>query len=589
MPVSRTTKKASESLRHYRNKRNFLRTAEPWGVSPSPSSSSLRYVVQKHAARGLHYDFRLELDGTLKSWAVPKGPSLNPTDKRLAVHVEDHPMEYADFEGTIPPRQYGAGTVMVWDQGRWIPDGNPKRAYEKGHLKFTLAGQKLKGRWSLVRIGGARNRDKNKWLLIKGRDEAARTAATDSAVRLATSVKSGLSMEEIAQARHDTWHTDRQPSGGAPSNPANNRNHHLRQASFVGLRDDKPAHLIVRESTAHVPMSQLGVASRDEENSPRSSARARGVGVRKQTLKPTGVPTVAGIRISNPSRLLFPHDGITKLELAQFYERIAGWILPHLRKRPLTLLRCPDGQGTGCFYQKHVTGQIHEAIDRVEVEERNGPACYMVVNTPAALIALVQLGVLEFHTWGATQERLDRPDRMILDLDPAPDVPWREVSEAAGLVRTVLDELGLRSFLKTTGGKGLHVVVPLERRHSWGEVKRFARCLAGHLARTLPERFTDNMAKRARKGKVYVDYLRNGQGATTVAAYSTRARMGAPVSVPLMWDECSPALRSDHFTVHTIEARLSQLTQDPWAEYATVQQHLTAEMRQRVGMVRREL
>ena len=875
--------KSSEKLQQYRKKRNFSRTSEPPG-SPSriKSSSEFLFVIQKHAASRLHYDFRLELDGTLKSWAVPKGPSLNPSDKRLAVHVEDHPMEYADFEGIIPPRQYGAGTVMVWDRGRWIPDGDPKAAYEKGHLKFTLAGQKLRGRWALVRMGGARNRDEKNWLLIKERDKAARTTTTiGSRLKLSKSVKSGMSMEEIAHVRPDTWLSHREltrrkqtkisesekagsqrgtvacpewikpqlatlvdevPEGdswihelkydgyrmlcridrgavqlfsrngrewtkklseqtqaagrlavnnawldgelvalnrdgtmsfqalqnafdrrkddqliyyvfdllflngrdlrsrplyerkrqlaslldGLPedgplrysdhvlgqgrtvfqtacrrglegliakqvdSRYVAGRNKHwvkvkchrrqefviggftdpsgsrrgfgalllgvyegkgnlvyvgrvgtgfseerlsqlyralrslqqrqpafikpptgwdakgvhwvkpelvaevrfaewtqeglLRQASFVGMRTDKSAGVIVRESAEHVPTSQLTADRRDEEavrTTNRSSSRAHGVSSPNPTQKHAGVTTVADIGLSNPYRVLFPHDGITKLELAQFYMRIADWILPQLRGRPLTLLRCPDGHGTACFYQKHVTDQVHEAIDRVEVEETDGTACYMVANTPAALVALVQLGVLEFHTWGATEGRLDRPDRMILDLDPAPDVPWHEVVEAALLLKTLLDELSLASFLKTTGGKGLHVVIPLERRHSWDEVKQFARSLAGHMVRILPARFTDNMSKRARKGKVYLDYLRNGRGATAVAAYSTRAKPRAPISVPLTWDECSPELRSDQFTLHNIEERLSRLAKDPWAEYAKVHQHLT------VGMTRR--
>ncbi|OQW32286.1 MAG: hypothetical protein A4E19_19860 [Nitrospira sp. SG-bin1] len=887
-----------EKLQPYRKKRNFRRTTEPRGGPASRSGSALQYVIQKHAARRLHYDFRLELDGTLKSWAVPKGPSLNPSDKRLAVHVEDHPMEYADFEGVIPPGQYGAGSVMVWDRGRWIPDGDPRAGYEKGRLKFTLAGQKLQGRWTLVRMGGARNREEDNWLLIKERDATAGTAASDNAPATSSrSVKSGMTMEEIARAKVDTWHsnrrsvihkrTPRSESGqtttraaprsnasgsrrdkaacpewitpqlatlvsGAPegdgwihelkydgyrmlcridrgaarlfsrnrrdwteklpeqrqavarlpvenawldgelvaltpdgtmsfqalqnafdrgrevrllyyvfdllflngedlrSRPLHERKQRLaalldglpdngplrygdhirgqgrivfetacrrglegviakqadspyvagrtkhwvkvkchrrqefviggftdpsgsrrgfgalllgvyegggltyvgrvgtgfseerlsqlqralrsrqqpkpafvnpptggeakgvhwvkpelvaevrfaewtqegilRQASFVGLREDKAAGAIVRESADRVPASRLTTDRRREEeiaqsNPPLSSARReRSSG---PTRKRAGVPIVAGIRISNPFRVLFPHDGITKLELAQFYERIAGRILPHVRGRPLTLVRCPDGQGTGCFYQKHVTDQVHEAIDRIEIQETDGSAQYMVVNTPAALVALVQLGVLELHTWGATEDRLEQPDRMVLDLDPAPDVPWHEVVEAARLVKTLLDELSLTSFLKTTGGKGLHVVVPLERRHSWDEVKQFSKTLAGHLVRILPVRFTDNMSKRARTGKVYLDYLRNGRGATAVAAYSTRAKPRAPLSVPVRWDECSPNLRSDQFTLHNIEERFSQLTHDPWDGYAKVQQQITADMMHRLRPVRR--
>ncbi len=899
--------KSSEKLEPYRKKRNFVHTTEPRGSSTgAKSSAELLYVIQKHAATRLHYDFRLELDGTLKSWAVPKGPSLNPSDKRLAVHVEDHPMEYADFEGIIPPRQYGAGTVMVWDRGRWIPDGDPKTAYEKGHLKFTLEGQKLQGRWTLVRMNGTRNRDGKNWLLIKERDGADRTGVSaGSTLALAKSVKSGMSMDEIAAARPAEWHSDRasrhgtasvpggmparkksdkaipsngdrrlsdakrgareaacpqwmepqlatlvdevpkgegwlyelkydgyrmlcricngtatmfsrngrewtaklaehadaaatlrvgnawldgeivalaadgtmsfqalqnafdrawdgrlvyfvfdllfldgvdlrgrplherkrrleallagQPAGGtlrysdhireegrtvfetacrqglegliakradAAYLPGRNRNwvklkchrrqefviggytepsgsrqgfgalllgvydheksdrpfryvgrvgtgfsearladlHRtlrpletsrspfvnpptgwdakgvhwvtpklvaevrfaewtqeglLRQAAFLGLRDDKPAGVIVRE--APVPPAKIsqpmpdaatpvdkrktGHSGMDQSNRPRSLSASSS--------------TVAGIRISNPDRVLYADDGITKLQLARYYESVADWIVPHLRGRPLTLVRCPEGHESGCFYQKHVTDQVHEAIDRVEVEETDGRACYMVANTASAVVALAQLGVLELHTWGSKQDRLDRPDRMILDLDPAPDVPWKEVVEAAFLMKALLDELKLKSFVKTTGGKGLHVVVPLQRRHSWEEVKSFSKALAEHMARTIPSRFTDNMSKRARTGKVYIDFLRNGQGATAVAAYSTRAKPRAPISIPLAWDECSPELRSDQFTLQNIEERLSQLANDPWAEYAKVRQHLTASMAQRLGITHR--
>jgi bifunctional non-homologous end joining protein LigD len=359
----------------------------------------------------------------------------------------------------------------------------------------------------------------------------------------------------------------------------------LRHPSFLGLRDDKPARTIVRELPNHHPtgiMNPNAVAAmpggRQQSNPSRMGEAGRS---RSRSSSST---TVAGVRITHPHRVLYGDDRITKLDLARYYETMAEWILPHLRGRPLTIVRCPEGHERGCFYQKHVTDQVHEAIDRVEVEETEGRACYMVANTTAAIIALVQLGVLELHTWGAKQNQLDRPDRMTLDLDPAPGLPWEEVIEAAHLMRTLLDELNLKSFVKTTGGKGLHVVVPLQRNHSWDEVKGFSKALAEHMTRTIPARFTDNMSKRAREGKVYIDFLRNGQGATAVAAYSTRAKPGAPVSVPLAWDEVSPALRSDQLTMRTVSERLSKLATDPWADYFTEHQHLTLNMRRRIGM-----
>ena len=354
----------------------------------------------------------------------------------------------------------------------------------------------------------------------------------------------------------------------------------LRQAAFLGLRDDKPARAIVREVPAK-PAEETRQLKPDVDV--RAGRESPVEGPNRSRSGSASSSTVAGIRISHPDRVLYADDGITKLELARYYESVADLILPHLQGRALMLVRCPEGHTTGCFYQKHATDQVHEAIDRVEVEEADGRACYMVANTTAAVVALAQLGVLELHTLGARQDRLDRPDRMILDLDPAPDVPWKEVIEAALLTRTLLDEVKLKSFVKTTGGKGLHVVVPLQQRHSWEEVKDFSKALAGHMTRTIPARFTDNMAKRARHGKVYIDFLRNSQGATAVAAYSTRARPGAPVSVPLTWDELSTDVRSDQFTIRNIQDRVSQRPTDPWAGYAMVRQHVTVSMKNRLA------
>jgi bifunctional non-homologous end joining protein LigD len=257
--------------------------------------------------------------------------------------------------------------------------------------------------------------------------------------------------------------------------------------------------------------------------------------------------------------VLYPETGLTKLALAQYYEEVSDWILPHLEGRPLTLVRCPEGHTAECFYQKHANETVSEAIGRVEIPEDNKTSIYMVADSLAAVVGLVQMGVLELHTWGAKRDLLDRPDRIILDLDPDPSVPWKSVVEAAQLARTLLHELNLESFLKTTGGKGLHVVLPLQRGHSWDEVKSFSKAVADHLVRLIPERFVATMSKQKRKGKIYVDYLRNAKGATAIAPYSTRARSGATVSVPLAWEELSVDTRSDHFTVQTVPARLAKL------------------------------
>ena len=287
---------------------------------------------------------------------------------------------------------------------------------------------------------------------------------------------------------------------------------------------------------------------------------------------------VGGVTLSHPDRVLFPEQTLTKLALAQYYETVSEWILPHVQERPLTLVRCPEGYKKECFYQKHANDRIPEAVGRVEIPEDDGTAYYMVADSLPALIGLVQMGVLELHTWGAKRDKLDSPDRMILDLDPDPTVDWSSVLEAAQLLRTLLSELNLASFVKTTGGKGLHVVVPLQRVHTWDEVKTFSKALADHLVRMIPERFIATMSKQKRKGKIYVDYLRNAKGATAIAAYSTRAKPTAPVSVPLTWDELSVDIRSDHFTVANLLDRLSQLSQDPWKDYFATKQRITRKM-----------
>jgi bifunctional non-homologous end joining protein LigD len=274
------------------------------------------------------------------------------------------------------------------------------------------------------------------------------------------------------------------------------------------------------------------------------------------------------IELTHPERVLFPDSGLTKLGLANYYVQIAQWILPHIVDRPLSLVRCPDGQAVGkCFYQKHAGMWTPKSLGRVPIEEKDGPEEYVFVQDIQGLLALVQMSVLEIHPWGARRDNVESPDRLTIDLDPGPDVPWNQVVDAAFAARDLLSELGLESFVKTTGGKGLHVVVPLSpRRSGWDDAKAFCKHVAGLLADKAPKLYTINMAKSARTGKIFVDYLRNDRGATAVAAYSTRARPGAPVSTPLAWDELSVAIHSDHFNVSNLPARLASLRSDPWAQ-----------------------
>jgi bifunctional non-homologous end joining protein LigD len=881
-------------LQRYRLKRDFVRTPEPSGQpgSERPAKDRL-YVIQKHAATRLHYDFRLELDGTLKSWAVPKGPSLDPVQKRLAVHVEDHPLDYADFEGIIPPRQYGAGTVLVWDRGTWQPIGNPHEGYRRGILKFRLDGQKLHGAWTLVRMhprGGSDRSSDNKdhWLLIKERDDEARGGRdADIVERSPASVASGRQLDEVASAQPRVWQSSRssphkrRTAHDAPLSPARSATspdrrlkpndlpgavkasqperlspqlatlvetppvgagwiHEIKYDGYrilCRIRDGK-VHLFTRSGhdwTAKLELqaravSSLGLAnawldgevviftedgktsfqalqnafdanfsgrivyclfdvpylngydlrfvpllerkrllaSLLEASTPArrgGSARERpdrtllrysdhivgegetslkeacrrglegliakradsvyrsgrsrtwlkikcsqrqefviggftepagsrsglgalligyhdqgrfryagrvGTGFSTASLRmlrrklapleqprpafedpPTGHETqgvhwvkprlvaevrfsewtedgllrhpsfqglrtdkearaiererpapnrdaaesaaaktsssrrqpaasaLERVRLTHPDRVLYPDVGLTKRDLARYYESIADRILPHLRGRPLTLVRCPRGYQS-CFYQKHVNERMPAAIGRVEITENGDRATYMTADSLDALLGLVQMDVLELHTWGATRDRLDRPDRLTFDLDPDPTLPWIQVVEAAQLMHELLRELGLVCFLKTTGGRGLHLVTPIQRSLDWEEAKGFAKSVADHMATTIPQRFTSVMAKRERKGKVFIDYLRNGRGATAIAAYSPRARAGAPISVPMAWDELTPRLKSDQFTLLNIADRLTGQAHDPWKSYERSAKSVTNAMKSRL-------
>jgi bifunctional non-homologous end joining protein LigD len=515
-------------LQRYQRKRDFGKTPEPKGSAATPRLKRLRFVVQKHAARQLHYDFRLELGGTLKSWAVPKGPSLDPADKRLAVHVEDHPLEYGNFEGVIPERQYGAGSVVVWDRGTWTPEGNPGKAYREGHLKFALFGKKLRGGWALVRIKGRGQAGKEPWLLIKARDAEARPGrGADLLADAPASVKSGRTVEDVATS-------DRAPRAKLTPTSAAKRIVPSRSGSLRG-----------RSGTAKVA--------------------------------PAAAPAIATVKITHPERVVYPDAGITKLMVAEYYARVAPRLLPHLAGRPLSIVRCPDGVQSACFFQKHAREHEIPGVHEAMIEDGRGRNPYIVAETERAVAGLAQMNAVELHVWGARLAAIERPDMLVLDLDPDPNLPWGRVVAAARLTRELLGEIGLESFVKTTGGKGLHVVVPLEARHGWDDVKRFASRIAVHLAGALPEEFTAIMSKAKRRGKIFVDYLRNARGATAVAPYSLRARPGATVATPLSWDELAADVPPGRFTIETVPERIAR-GKDPWGEYPRRRQRLTAAM-----------
>ena len=781
------------SLAVYHRKRNFRRTAEPRGAAASERPAALAYCVQKHAASHLHYDFRLELHGVLLSWAVPKGPCLDPHERRLAVHVEDHPLEYGTFEGEIPKGQYGGGTVLLWDRGEWIPDGDPEAGYKKGHLKFRLEGRKLRGAWALVRMHGAAGQNGKNWLLIKENDgQAAPLSRGDILEQRPESVSGGDAKLPVDVEPQLATLAARVPSGpewiheikfdgyrilaGVADGKATLRTRRghdwsrrfgavasalgglaakraLLDGEIVALdekgrsdfqelqnaltagdsdrlvycafdllfldgRDLRGFPLLERKAALKKLLAQSGKSAgkdfracvrytdhvegqgerffrhsckfglegvvskrkdavyragrsdawtkvkclREQEfviggftepagsrqafgalvlgvhdarakgkhdglryvgrvgtgftqaslrelhrkltalESPRggfakppAGAAARGVhwvrpelvaeiafsdwtrdgllrhpsfmGLRED--KPAAEVTrerpltvdaerIADVKLTHADRVVYPDEGITKRALAEYFVAIADRILPHVAGRPLSVLRCPGGAGKTCFYQKHPGASFPDAV-------RIGKN-YFYVEDAAGLVALVQTGVLELHPWSSRVGDLERPDSMTFDIDPDPGVPWPRVLEAAGEVRDRFAALKRETFVKTTGGKGLHVVVPLKPAAGWTDVKAFAKAFAELMAADYPKRYTAKAAKAARGGRIYVDYLRNERGQTAVAAYSPRARAGAPVSTPLEWSELKPSLKSDHFTVLNLPRRLSS-GRDPWRDF----------------------
>ncbi|MFM0071197.1 DNA ligase D [Paraburkholderia sediminicola] len=991
----------NDRLDLYSRKRRFDETPEPSGTAARKkpgrksaarvSNEALSYVIQEHDARRLHYDFRLELNGTLLSWAVPKGPSLDPSVKRLAVHVEDHPVEYGSFEGEIPPGNYGAGTVIVWDRGTWEPVGGAAeaaRSYKAGKLKFRLFGEKLLGGWTLVRSHMRGSGDKEQWLLIKERDDeardqndydvlkkrpgsvlggsasagkrakatrtATRTAASEStrqsasrtgaktaikAARTANAAKaketasssdttgrngakagsssradpkktdivstrSGQSLRELAASpsiegavkaalpaafkpqlatlvdaappgdewayeikfdgyrvlvridrnaksravkvftragndwtakfgkqveafeqldiesawldgeavvldengvpgfqalqnafdadrpqdiviylfdvpflngydlrdvpleqrrailrallegldgrddsvlrfsndfafsaddllksacdmalegiigkRRDSGYTSGRSSAwiklkcrrrqefvvGGYSEPSGSRaafgalllgvydgkgklqyagrvgtgfdaallrsvkkalDAHatsrmpfastprersrtpvhwvepvlvcecnfaewtsegiVRQASFVSLRNDKPARQIVREAprkgadvqeqtdtasdtvakkrttktsatSAALKLAKKGAAKTSAtkataaktpaKNTPAAKATTTRTPATKTTAaksKTGATPAeVAGVRVSHPDRIIDKSTGTRKIDLVRYYESVADWILPHLQDRPVSLVRAPEDIGGELFFQKHSQKlSIPNVTQHPGLDPGHPPL--ITVDTLKALVGAAQMGTIEFHTWNAVVSNIEKPDRMVFDLDPDASLGWERMIEAAQLTRSLLEELGLTSFCKTSGGKGFHVVVPLAKHAGWDEVRAFSQAVAQHMATTLPKYFSAKMGVQNRKQKIFVDYLRNNRGSSTVAAFSARARPGLGVSVPLSWDEVAATTSGDQWTIENVHERLEDLKRDPWADYAKTRQRITAAMRKRL-------
>lgn len=507
------------NLTKYRAKRDFTRTAEPRGKMARktlektgvPVVGQLRFVVQRHDATRLHYDFRLELDGVFKSWAVTRGPSLDPHDKRLAVEVEDHPLDYGTFEGIIPEGQYGGGTVQLWDRGHWLPDGDPHQGLRRGDLKFSLAGERLRGGWVLVRMKGDRERGRKgggkrtNWLLIKHRDAAAREGDGDRLLKDPRSIASGRTLEQIAAG-----------AGRALPKP--------KKAKLAKPGSD--------------------------------SAVAMGV-------------VVMGVSISHPDKPLWPDEKppVTKLDLARYYETVGAWMIDHLKGRPCSLVRTPDGIAGQTFFQRHAMPGASPLIEEVKIKGDRKP--YLRIDRVEALAAAAQLGATELHPWNCQPGQPELPGRLVFDLDPAPDVKFAEVVAAAREVAGRLEALGLVPWCKTTGGKGLHVVVPLaadRKSPDWDAAKSFTKEICRRLADDHPERYVLDMAKKQRAGRIFLDYLRNDRTATAVAPLSPRARPGATVSMPLAWSQVKTGLDPRKFTLRTAPALLKKGR--PWRDYA---------------------
>ena len=572
-------------LETYRRMRDFARTPEPSGaVRKKPQWT---FVVQKHAASRLHYDFRLELDGVLKSWSVPKGPSFDPHEKRLAVQTEDHPVEYGSFEGTIPEGEYGGGTVMLWDRGRWEPVGDPRAGLEKGKLDFELHGERLVGRWTMVRLRGRpEDRGKATWLLFKRSDEHATEHDGEITETATASVKSGRSMDEIAGAKgraRKVWHSNRAAGGGVSEVRAR-----VRAAAREGREErakarELPSRPAPKKATAKKATARKATAKKATAKKASTPARKWDVAPREGAYRgATRAPRrdtgkrekIAGVGISNPQRVVDPPSGVTKLELVRYYADVAPCFLEHATDRALALVRCPEGAHGQCFYQKHSHPGMSEHIRAAHApwgEE------VLSVRTQSGVVALAQWSAVELHGWGAKVDQLERPDWIVMDLDPAEDVGWSAVVDAALTMRERLEAIGLTGFVKTTGGKGLHITVPLVRRAGWDVVKDFAHALALDLAEREPARFLVNMSKSKRVGKIFVDYLRNGRGNTAVLPYSARARDGLPVAMPIEWSEVEK-VTPEQFDVRSALAWIAARDRDPWAELRSARRAISKDV-----------
>jgi len=536
-------------LAPYHRKRDFTRTPEPSGAPESPGERTgagpARFVVQLHRARRLHYDVRFEIGGVLASWAVPKGPTLDPSVKRIAVHVEDHPIEYLDFEGVIPAGEYGGGDVIVWDFGTWEPHGtdDPAAAIAGGELHADVHGHKLRGRLVLVRRGRDRS-GKDQWLLLHKRDEYA-VEGWDPA-DYPQSVLSGRTNEEVKADPRRMWRSDLPPAQA--SVPVNG-------TAVDGTAVDGTA------VPAGPSADQLDALDR---------------------LGPGGAWEVFGrrLRLTNLDKVLFPSaDGqppVTKREFVRYAACIAPVVLPYLAGRALNMHRFPGGADTSGFWHKQLPGHAPDWISRWDYPDA-GPgetSTYLVVSEPATLVWAANFGALEWHAWTSRTDQPHLPSYALIDIDPGPATSWDDVLALARLHRVALEHLGVAGQPKLTGRRGIQIWIPIARGPSFDDTRDWTKQLSRAVGAAVPELVSWQWNVRDRGGLARLDYTQNVINKTLVAPYSPRAVAGAPVSAPIDWDELDdPALRPDSFTIRDFPSRLAERG-DPFATVLTARQVL---------------
>ncbi len=522
-----------DRLTTYREKRHFTATPEPAGAPPQPGPGpGGRYVVQRHRARRLHYDFRLEVGGVLASWAVPKGPTLDPAARRQAIHVEDHPIEYFHFEGVIPKGEYGGGDVIVWDWGTWAPaDGvDPAKAIADGELHFDLEGERLRGRFVLVRTGEAGG--KEQWLLLHKRDDFAVKGWDPEA--LPTSVKTGRTNDEVAQAPEALWRSDK---------PAAEAEERLQPV----LPEWEPA--TERELDALDSLGAQGVWE-----------------LQGQALK-----------LTNLDKVLFPAEPpVTKRELISYAARIGPWLLPYLWDRPVNLHRYPNGVDKPGFWHKEVPSHAPAWLARWRNEEADPGETewYVVADSVPALAWLANYGAVELNPWTSTRHDPHEPTWALIDIDPGSRTTWDELLVLARLFRTALSHLGVTAQPKVTGKRGIQVWVPVARGYSFDDTREWVEQVSRAVGATVPELVSWEWVKTERRGLARLDYTQNAINKTLVAPFSSRPAPGAPVSVPIAWEELDDeALRPDRWTVRTVFDRLAEQG-DPLRPLIGLQQQL---------------